>query len=278
MLVLTMAMTALFRHINHYYSIGVLSVSGFLIALGSALWIESGNRLATPPAWACALALLSVVLGCAAILYILAFLHPFSEWRTEYPGTGARALEYLLRHDPEFLSAVRSFVNAVNSKIFQVASEEYDCHLNDLLGELPGRARRLNATRHRLFMGSLFFGAIALIIIFAGFYLANYTLELSPLGRGTAGFKTSMPEGDVTQWALEAIYYSTVTFATLGYGDIFPQTPWARLISLLEVVTFLIVFTIGLGFALIYIQQSDMAFGELAASLRKKIEHDIRVS
>jgi voltage-gated potassium channel len=39
----------------------------------------------------------------------------------------------------------------------------------------------------------------------------------------------------VLDWS-EGLYWSVITFATVGYGDIIPQTPYARLLSLFNAV------------------------------------------
>jgi uncharacterized protein YjbI with pentapeptide repeats len=54
----------------------------------------------------------------------------------------------------------------------------------------------------------------------------------------------------LTKDFIHCLYYSIVTFTTLGYGDIFPNKPWSRIIIMLEVILgyfFLAIYVLIIG-------------------------------
>lgn len=69
--------------------------------------------------------------------------------------------------------------------------------------------------------------SLVLALIFAGVYCAfgpdNIAFDVTKLEGNTPGFRAYL-------------YYSIVTFTTLGFGDIVPLTDWARLAVGVEVI------------------------------------------
>jgi hypothetical protein len=92
-----------------------------------------------------------------------------------------------------------------------------------LAGLLPaGRA-------HESFLSV--FGPLSMLALFALWALGlivGFALLQHPVGPKTPSFA-------------DALYFSGSTFTTLGYGDVTPEGPWARLLAVLEACT-------GLGF------------------------------
>lgn len=77
--------------------------------------------------------------------------------------------------------------------------------------------------RRRASANDLVLAAITAYLILGGFFAATSTLlEIARPG----SFADPQVDGPL-QWQ-QFLYYSYVTLATLGYGDILPVTPWAR--------------------------------------------------
>lgn len=78
----------------------------------------------------------------------------------------------------------------------------------------------------------LVLAAITAYLILGGLAAASFTLlEIAAPG----SFEDPQADGPLT-WQ-QMLYYSYVTVATLGYGDMLPVTPWARSLgSLLSIV------------------------------------------
>ncbi|HEX6234409.1 MAG TPA: ion channel [Jiangellaceae bacterium] len=78
----------------------------------------------------------------------------------------------------------------------------------------------------------LILAAVCVYVIMGGFFGATFSiLEIAQPG----SFDDPQLAGQSPAWQ-QLMYYSYVTIATLGYGDIYPVTPWARSLASLEAV------------------------------------------
>jgi hypothetical protein len=77
------------------------------------------------------------------------------------------------------------------------------------------------------------YGAICVYLLFGYAWAFAYSLieEVQP---GSFTSVTSMPANDIVSRVMQMRYFSFVTLATVGYGDIVPHSPLARTIALLE--------------------------------------------
>jgi hypothetical protein len=78
----------------------------------------------------------------------------------------------------------------------------------------------------------LLFAAVCVYLLLGGVFAVTFgTVEtLSP-----GSFQDIMTPGKPLAWQ-QLLYYSYVTIATLGYGDVLPVAPWARSLAILETV------------------------------------------
>jgi hypothetical protein len=79
------------------------------------------------------------------------------------------------------------------------------------------------------------FAAFAAYLLLASTFAMVYTLVClwDPLS-----FRMSVPAGGnpAESFRIEMVYFSFVTIATLGYGDVVPITPFARMLAVIEAV------------------------------------------
>lgn len=96
------------------------------------------------------------------------------------------------------------------------------------------------------FLGKFLLGTIVFLLTsIIGFCAAYYSIYLS---RGPAAFEGLLMDGTPVQ--LQLLYFSIVTVATVGYGDITPCVGAAQLIAALEIVfglSLLILFVFALS-------------------------------
>lgn len=79
---------------------------------------------------------------------------------------------------------------------------------------------------------ALVLAAVCVYLILGGFFAATFsTIEILAPG----SFQDPQLPGQPVSWQ-QMIYYSYVTMATLGYGEILPITPWARTLASFETV------------------------------------------
>lgn len=79
---------------------------------------------------------------------------------------------------------------------------------------------------------ALVLAAVCVYLILGGFFAATFsTIEIIAPG----SFQDPQLPGQPVSWQ-QMIYYSYVTMATLGYGEILPVTPWARTLASFETV------------------------------------------
>lgn len=97
------------------------------------------------------------------------------------------------------------------------------------------------------------------------FSVIHYYVALFSDTPAYQGIEAPAPEGGWTENAdgidrlcfipkystvIDFLYFSTVTMATVGYGDIHPKTPLAKLITMVQIVFAFELIVIGLGWAM----------------------------
>ncbi len=75
-------------------------------------------------------------------------------------------------------------------------------------------------------------GAVAVYLLLGVFWAVAYTLVDLAVPGSFAGFESQSG----TAWDSEWLYFSFVTMTTLGYGDISPVSPVARLLAYLQAI------------------------------------------
>jgi hypothetical protein len=103
-------------------------------------------------------------------------------------------------------------------------------------------ARRFGPGRRRALLGA--FGPLSMVVLFAGWaalLIVGFALVHRGLGTpmSVAGYRLGLPE---------LIYFSGVTFFTLGYGEITPTNNLGRFLALVEVGTGYIFLAVVIGY------------------------------
>jgi len=83
-----------------------------------------------------------------------------------------------------------------------------------------------------------------LIIVLAGFLTVNMVFAFLYLMIGIENLRGL--ESDMSAFA-NAFFFSVHTLTTVGYGNVYPQGPWANIISSIEAATGLMLFAIATG-------------------------------
>jgi Ion channel len=78
-------------------------------------------------------------------------------------------------------------------------------------------------------------GAITTYLLVAFAFAALYSLA-SQLDPQSFRLPEWIERGDVEAMRIEMVYFSLVTLATLGYGDILPSSPFTQMLAVLEAV------------------------------------------
>ena len=88
------------------------------------------------------------------------------------------------------------------------------------------------------------FGLLVLLIIFS--YAADYSCIAAANTGSFQGFNTSDNMGYLS-FLFEFFYFSVVTFAAIGYGDIVPLTYPARILVIMEIAQSFVLIVFGLS-------------------------------
>ncbi|GAB7023891.1 potassium channel family protein [Salidesulfovibrio brasiliensis] len=81
--------------------------------------------------------------------------------------------------------------------------------------------------------------------VVAGFTLLNAGLNL--LHRYGLLSETQFPFGEGSAMLVDSLYFSVVTMTTLGFGDITPLTPLAKVLTVFECLTGYVMFALAVG-------------------------------
>ncbi len=258
----------------HNYFVWMLGVA--LPTFASLLWISSKNYT-KPPVWALCLAMLGVAGGIMALAYVMYDIYRHSPLSGGVPGTRFQAFQELLDYVPEAKGVYEQLRLNVRGGEINPGTSLFESHINEMRLDLKTFIRSYFLKKRNEFMRMFFAGISCTILIFACLYLVDYTIEIYFSNDNKPGFSNvRMPKGNILEWAWDGIYFSVVTFATLGYGDITPNTSvWARSIAMVEVITFLFVFAFGLNFALSFVQSTFVLDPEdLTDVLRDELEKE----
>lgn len=225
-----------------YIAIGIL----FTLTMLSAVWTQYGN-LSHPPTWAMTAGLLSFFAGLAILFCIIADVLRYFGIGQQVKS-GPHAFKHFLKIVPEFHAILDVIKRNVREKKIKPETEPFETHISDLLHESKAWTgyyfmRILKEFRNKV----IYTGILGIIFIFACFYIADYSIEM--YFNHKAGFCTNViPEGNLLDFLGEGIYYSVVTFTTLGYGDIYPNTSvLARIISSVEALLFVLFISVLLN-------------------------------
>lgn len=144
------------------------------------------------------------------ITFVLYVLLSYLVAGTHHPGVGLGVSVYLLL-----------------LKLFEVVSR-FETH--------HGALRMLSYAKHQVGLSTMIFAAM---IIAASFGCIHYSISL---------LNPSSYSQPLT--AIDGFYFSVTTFATVGYGDISPHSPLAKLVCVGEIVSGCLVLVFGVSLAM----------------------------
>lgn len=229
--------------------LGVRNLSIFLTALvailslASSAWLASADSYASsPPDWAFFLAVTALILGVITWLcLILCFIDAIDLVPNESVG-----LQLLQKCLPDFLGNYNRIRSRVMSGELLQGTDHYDDALSSIESSLRSYIKMFWQRSATRFLITILILALCTIVLFAGLYSADWSLEYSRPDNAkppVTGYDGKYSEISTQCTAIgrfcEGIYFSTMTFATVGYGDISPSSTgkWSRLFSTLEVLT-----------------------------------------
>jgi len=251
-----------------------LAALAFVLSLAAA--VPAADK-AVLPWWLCVLAFHG---GCCAMFalvsLLIAFFGRFPRLRRGHanPVEAFREMEQCGELLPKLLQPLREHVS---TGALHPQTAAYETIIKDVAStDYPRVVDQYKAYTLRGVLLDLLLTASCLVVVFASLYLSLYAADLDSIGRDRGPFTGSrLPAGSLSESALESIYWSSVTFVTLGYGDIHPREtcPWARLLVVLEVFTFFSVFLLGLGLAYVAVADVYVPAGrEFETTLRAELE------
>lgn len=144
------------------------------------------------------------------VTFVLFLLLSYLVAGTHHPGVALGVSVYLLQ-----------------LKIFEVVSRFETRH---------GALRMLSYAKHQVGLSAIIFAAM---IIAASFGCIHYSISLLD----PSSYSQSLT-------AIDSLYFSVTTFATVGYGDISPHSPLAKLVCVGEIVSGCLVLVFGANLAM----------------------------
>ncbi len=106
------------------------------------------------------------------------------------------------------------------------------------------------------------------ILYVLGFGIIYYDIHVDPYNQ-YKGFTTDQPEGKLT-----FIYFSAVTFTTLGYGDISPVSAAARLVAATQALLGMVINVVFIAILLMFI--SGVGSAHETEKQTRRVEADLR--
>ncbi len=236
-----------------FYFIGTILVG--VLAIISSGWISFQNA-DTPPGWAIYLAFSGLAFGVIALTFILVDVYRYSFLIK--PERGVKVYNDIIKQVPYVQGIIDSLKNSIKTKKLRIDSKDFKGAIAEIERDFSLFLEDYFKRKRRLFIRRFISSILSIILIFSFLYIFDYTIDvyLSPDHR--PGFDNMrMPKGKQWEWIVDGIYFSTVTFTTLGCGDTHPNNSvLARTIVICETVIFLFFFAIGINFALSYIQHA----------------------
>jgi hypothetical protein len=226
----------------------------FLSALLSLLW-DQGEAKA-PPCWALVLSGMCVSAGLVLYAYALKDWLALVSPRLSTPdGNTSAALGQMRKSVSELDTRLTEHTASVRQATPADRENIIESIVRQLEEEFPRLLRKYFCIRHYDFRRLVVEMAFVVIVFFASMYMATLTLESGLHGSDDLGMHgyvhSGMGKRNIPAIVLESLYFSTVTFVSLGYGDISPsQSAIARMLAIMEALSFLFLLGIGLSFAL----------------------------
>ena len=170
--------------------------------------------------------------------------------------------------------AFETLLRCVRKQDLKLGTRQTDRLIREMVDEYERQEWHVLKFQLGWTLGGFVLASLGFVVGFAALFLADFTIEARPVQARvndaapkqnrdlslTSGFvDTSVdtwagfPKETLCQRAVESLYFSIVTFATLGYGDIHPAASiLARLLVVSEVLLFLVlaVFGVAFGFAI----------------------------
>ena len=232
---------------NFFYA-GIFSI--LVASLISIVWTQMGN-LTKPPVWALISGFFTFLIGILLIVYIsVDIIKSFNLGKQV--KTNFFMFTDFLKYVPEAKAILDQLKLNVQRRELILGTNHFESIMSEMHYEFKSLASKYFERKLKRFMRKVFFrGILGVILIFACFYIAEYSIEMYFWNQ--AGFRTGfLPGGNLFGFIVEGLYYSVTTFTTLGYGDICPTklSIVARLISSFEVLMFVSFFAVFVNFGL----------------------------
>jgi hypothetical protein len=239
----------------------------------STRWISSQDQT-IPPWWAICTAVASFSIGALFLWRVISDIYkPFKNYRG-LPGAGEEFLDDFHNHVPDAKNSFDIFKKSILEGKINTNSSEFNSFIDEIGTEFNNSYCRIYfGSKRNEFIKMILTGIICVILIFSFLYIADYTID--EVLYKEDGFKNNkIKEGNFPECLIDGLYYSVVTVATLGYGDIHPgKSIVARIISMSEVLIFVFFFGIGIAFVLSFMPISSIVNAEnLKNASRDKLE------
>jgi hypothetical protein len=165
------------------------------------------------------------------------------------------------------LKSFDSLRKDIIDKSLVIRSENYKLRLAGVVGEIPALVRSYKLVKARSFLVSLMSTAAAMILAFTTLDLSTQALS------SNTGFKfCEKKRADFSSRLPEALYFSSVTAATVGYGDIAPtDSMWAQMVITVEVATVFVFIVFGVSFAIVLVQFCEVDNSDIAEFMQEEL-------
>lgn len=245
------------------------------IAADSIFWRVTDK---SPPLWAFMLASLTIVFAIWAFVGVAWRMYSAASPRKL--GNGGDALQTLMESFPGFSATIVTLNDDVRRGSVSFGSAECDRRVELILGKLKIAAQDYPELTRKRFVVTLTGSVLAVLILFSALYIADYSFELflnrdDPQPKaGYHGMSALRPDAHMFHIAIEALYFSTVTATTVGYGEIHPTSCWTRGLAVVQALTFVFGFGLALSFAFSLLQlRQPLNIDDMINVVRVKLEY-----
>ncbi len=221
-----------------------------ILSLLSISWVGAKDNT-PPPIWAIFLAFFSFAFGIFLIIKIFIDIFELYSFPKDMPETRVNFFYEFNYYVPEAEGIFEQLKICISRGEIKVNTPLFLSHIDEISEDYKILVRSYYTTKTLKLIRTIFKSAILFIIIFSFLFISDYTVEIFLYGK--PGFEnTIIPQGNLVNSLIDGLYYSVVTFTSLGYGDIYPisSSIIARLISIAEVLIFFFVFILGINFTL----------------------------